>query len=44
MTFPKAKLAVYVDGCFWHCCPSHYVEPKTKCRLLGDQDHPEHGA
>ena len=19
--FPKAKLAVFVDGCFWHACP-----------------------
>ena len=19
--FPKHKLAVFVDGCFWHCCP-----------------------
>jgi DNA mismatch endonuclease (patch repair protein) len=21
--FPKLKLAVFVDGCFWHGCPSH---------------------
>jgi DNA mismatch endonuclease, patch repair protein len=21
--FPKLKLAVSVDGCFWHACPSH---------------------
>jgi DNA mismatch endonuclease, patch repair protein len=21
--FPKLKLAVFVDGCFWHCCPKH---------------------
>lgn len=20
--FPKARLAVFVDGCFWHSCPS----------------------
>ncbi len=20
---PKIKLAVFVDGCFWHACPSH---------------------
>ncbi|MDB5354882.1 MAG: mismatch repair protein Vsr [Phycisphaerales bacterium] len=21
--FPKLKLAIFVDGCFWHCCPKH---------------------
>jgi DNA mismatch endonuclease (patch repair protein) len=21
--FPKRKLAIFVDGCFWHCCPKH---------------------
>ena len=21
--FPKFKLAVFVDGCFWHLCPKH---------------------
>lgn len=21
--FPQARLAVFVDGCFWHCCPHH---------------------
>jgi len=21
--FPKLKLAVFVDGCFWHGCPRH---------------------
>jgi DNA mismatch endonuclease (patch repair protein) len=23
VVFPKAKLAVFVDGCFWHGCPAH---------------------
>jgi DNA mismatch endonuclease (patch repair protein) len=27
--FPKAKLAVFVDGCFWHKCPKCYRAPKT---------------
>lgn len=26
--FPKQKLAVFVDGCFWHGCPKHGVQPK----------------
>jgi DNA mismatch endonuclease (patch repair protein) len=25
-----AQVAVFVDGCFWHACPEHYVEPKTR--------------
>jgi DNA mismatch endonuclease (patch repair protein) len=27
--FPKQKLAVFVDGCFWHGCPEHYRRPNT---------------
>ena len=27
--FPQAKLAVFVDGCFWHGCPKHGRVPKT---------------
>jgi len=23
VVFPKAKVAVFVDGCFWHGCPEH---------------------
>jgi DNA mismatch endonuclease (patch repair protein) len=25
--FPAAKLAVFVDGCFWHGCPKHCKTP-----------------
>lgn len=27
--FPKQKVAVFVDGCFWHGCPRHRVLPKS---------------
>ena len=27
--FPRVKLAVFVDGCFWHGCPECYVRPKS---------------
>lgn len=27
--FTKQKVAVFVDGCFWHGCPKCYVRPKT---------------
>ncbi len=26
--FRAAKLAVFVDGCFWHACPKHGTRPK----------------
>src|SRR5260370_36765972 len=25
MVFVSARVAVFVDGCFWHGCPEHYV-------------------
>ena len=25
--FPKLRLAVFVDGCFWHGCPQHETKP-----------------
>jgi DNA mismatch endonuclease (patch repair protein) len=27
--FLKFRLAVFVDGCFWHGCPRCYSEPKS---------------
>jgi len=27
--FPGLRLAVFVDGCFWHGCPDHYVRPRS---------------
>lgn len=35
--FPKSKLAVFVDGCFWHGCPLHYREPKTRIDFWKDK-------
>lgn len=26
--FRKARLAIFVDGCFWHGCPKHLRRPK----------------
>jgi len=25
--FPTLKLAIFVDGCFWHGCPKHATQP-----------------
>jgi len=29
LVFPAIKLAVFVDGCFWHSCPDHVSVPET---------------
>lgn len=29
VVFTRARLAVFVDGCFWHCCPEHGNEPRA---------------
>lgn len=29
LVFRRAKVAVFVDGCFWHGCPKHGSKPKT---------------
>jgi len=28
IVFTRARVAVYVDGCFWHSCPEHATTPK----------------
>jgi DNA mismatch endonuclease, patch repair protein len=27
VVFMRAQVAVFVDGCFWHCCPEHGNQP-----------------
>jgi len=29
LVFRPARVAVFIDGCYWHGCPKHYTEPKT---------------
>ena len=29
MIFARAKVAVFVDGCFWHSCPDHTSIPRA---------------
>lgn len=31
--FPSVRLAVFVDGCFWHGCPSHSTMPKNNAEF-----------
>jgi len=29
IVFTRVKVAVFIDGCFWHCCPDHGTYPRT---------------
>lgn len=29
IVFPSARVAVFLDGCFWHRCPEHGSAPKS---------------
>src|SRR4051812_22667472 len=29
LALPGRKVAIFVDGCFWHGCPEHYVRPRS---------------
>ncbi|MEA2370720.1 MAG: mismatch endonuclease, patch repair protein [Solirubrobacteraceae bacterium] len=29
MVFTRSRVAVYVDGCFWHGCPDHGTRPTS---------------
>lgn len=37
MVFRPAKVAVFIDGCYWHGCPDHYVPPKTNSGYWSDK-------
>lgn len=30
IVFVRQKIAIFIDGCFWHGCPRHYVRPQTR--------------
>jgi DNA mismatch endonuclease, patch repair protein len=31
IAFRRLRIAVFVDGCFWHSCPRHSSQPKSNC-------------
>lgn len=46
IVFPRSRLAVFVDGCFWHSCPDHGTMPTAnswywgpKLRRNVERDH-----
>jgi DNA mismatch endonuclease, patch repair protein len=30
IVFTKKKIAIFIDGCFWHKCPVDYQDPETR--------------
>jgi DNA mismatch endonuclease (patch repair protein) len=37
LVFPRRKVAVFVDGCFWHSCPQHATFPKNNAQWWTDK-------
>jgi len=29
IAFPRLRIAIFIDGCFWHGCPIHGTSPKA---------------
>jgi DNA mismatch endonuclease, patch repair protein len=37
LVFSKQRLVVFMDGCFWHGCPWHFVHPRTRVSFWSDK-------
>ncbi|WP_280468398.1 very short patch repair endonuclease [Nocardia cyriacigeorgica] len=37
VVFPRLRVAVYVDGCFWHSCPQHATHPKNNAQWWAEK-------
>jgi DNA mismatch endonuclease (patch repair protein) len=35
VVFTRRRICIFVDGCFWHCCPIHGVEPSRNVGYWG---------
>lgn len=35
IVFPSRRVAVFIDGCFWHSCPDHGNSPKVNTGYWG---------
>jgi DNA mismatch endonuclease, patch repair protein len=33
LAFPRERVAVFIDGCYWHGCPEHFKVPGTNTRF-----------
>jgi DNA mismatch endonuclease, patch repair protein len=37
LVFSRAKVAVFLDGCFWHGCPDHHTKAATNAQYWADK-------
>jgi DNA mismatch endonuclease (patch repair protein) len=37
LVFTRRRVAVFIDGCFWHGCPAHATSPATRARFWADK-------
>ncbi|MGD0336334.1 MAG: very short patch repair endonuclease [Candidatus Omnitrophota bacterium] len=37
IVFPKRKIAVFIDGCFWHKCPRCFIKPDTNKKFWNEK-------
>ncbi|MEU5826130.1 very short patch repair endonuclease [Micromonospora tulbaghiae] len=37
LVFPRLRLAVFLDGCFWHGCPQHHTVAKTNAAFWAEK-------
>jgi DNA mismatch endonuclease (patch repair protein) len=37
LVFTRAKVAVFVDGCFWHGCPEHHTVAKSNAPFWAEK-------
>lgn len=37
VVFTRARVAVFLDGCFWHGCPEHHTKSKTNSQYWADK-------
>jgi DNA mismatch endonuclease (patch repair protein) len=37
LVFPSAKVAVFLDGCFWHGCPEHHTVATANATFWADK-------
>jgi DNA mismatch endonuclease (patch repair protein) len=39
IVFPRPRVCVFIDGCFWHSCPRHFKLPKTNAAWWAEKMH-----
>lgn len=37
LLFPRAKVVVFVDGCFWHGCPDHHTASRANAEFWAEK-------